>query len=499
MSKNSSVAFPLIPLDKESSTPMHRQLYENYRTAILGQQLRAGAQLPSTRELAKHLQVSRNTVMLAFEQLLAEGFLTGKVGSGTFVTNQLLENSNRSDLRPPLIQGPSANPSSSRIADLLMERSRRRYSEGLGAFRASLPALDLFPWPAWSRLITACSRRQTREQLAYSEPLGLTSFREAVASYVRSARNVRCEADQVLVVSGSQQALCLAASVLLNEGDTVWMEDPGYRGARSAFLLNRLNVQPVPVDAEGLNVQRGEALCPEARMAYVTPSHQYPLGVTMSLQRRLELLNWAVARNAWIVEDDYDSEYRYVSRPLSSLQGLSEHDRVIYIGTFSKVLYPSLRVGYMVVPTRLVSAFSAIREASDIYPPTLFQMVLTDFIAQGAFARHLRRMRSIYSERLQELLECVHRELSDRAHIEAADSGLHVVLFLSKDVDDVAVCKEAARQGVTVMPLSICYEGGPIRRGLILGFGGTNFAQIRSGTVALKRALDRVCTNGNST
>jgi GntR family transcriptional regulator/MocR family aminotransferase len=282
--------------------------------------------------------------------------------------------------------------------------------------------------------------------------------------------------------------------VLLNHGDEVWMEDPGYLGARNAFLLNGLTLQPVPVDTEGLIVEKGRTLFPNARMAYVTPSHQYPLGVTMSLQRRLELLDWATVNNSWIVEDDYDSEYRYASRPLSSLQGLSAEDRVIYVGTFSKVLFPSLRVGYMVVPPALVDKFSAVREASDIYPPTLFQMVLTEFMTQGGFARHIRRMRSIYAERLNQLVECVERKLAGQAKIGIAESGMHVVVYLLKEVDDVAVSEEAVRQGLAVMPLSSYCYGAPAHHGLILGFGGTDAAEIGRGIACLKGVLQSVAS-----
>jgi GntR family transcriptional regulator/MocR family aminotransferase len=486
--QTSPVFMPSLPLDKNLSVPMHRQLYANFRDAILGGQLRAGVKLPSTRELARYFEVSRNTVLNAFEQLLADGFLEGKVGSGTFVTNQAHPQTSRTHAGES--GGRAAErPLPSRLANLISTLPARHRSSGFGAFRVSIPALDLFPWPTWSRMVADSSRQVTREQMSYSDPLGLLPFREAVASYLRTARNVRCEAAQVIVVSGSQQALCLAAAVLLEPGDKVWMEDPCYLGARSAFLINGNPIQPVPVDAEGLQVEQGRKFCPDARMVYVTPSHQYSLGVTMSLKRRLELLDWAEASDAWIIEDDYDSEYRYVTRPLSSLQGLSRLDRVIYTGTFSKVLFPSLRVGYMVVPAGYVERFSMVREASDICPPTLFQLALTKFMQEGAFAKHVRRMRSIYAERLNALTECVERELVGRAHIEAADSGMHVVAYLHGETDDRAVSSEAARRGIETLPLSRYYYDAPARQGLILGFGCATREQIRDGVAGLKQVL----------
>ncbi len=469
MAKQSSAVFvPAIHVDRQADAPLHRQVYESYRQAILSGQLRHGAKLPSTRELARELGLSRNTVMTAFEQLLAEGYLDGKIGSGTYVSGQVPEALQR-PVRPPAV----ASPQLSLASDLLMHE-HSPYTRGFGAFGLNLPALDQFPWAVWSRLTSSCSRRQTKDQLSYSGPKGWKPFREAIAAHLRTARNVRCEAEQVIVVSGSQQALCLALQVLLNPGDRVWMEDPGYQGAREAFLLQGLRECTVPVDSEGIMVSEGQRLYPDARCAYVTPSHQYPLGVTLSLQRRLELLRWANRNQAWILEDDYDSEYRYVSRPLSSLQGLAEQDRVIYLGTFSKVLFPSLRIGYLVVPPGLADRFAVVRRALDCFPPVLYQMILTDFLREGHFARHLRKMRSVYASRVEELKASVDRELSGRAHIEAADSGMHAVLFVSPEIDDVRLSAEAARRGVTARALSPAYRGGQSRKGLVLGFGGAD-------------------------
>ncbi len=494
MAKHSSALFPSIaPLDQTAAVPLHKQLYERFRDAILNGRLSTGSRLPSTRELALHLGVSRNTVMTAFEQLLAEGFLTGKVGAGTFVTHNL---GAYSPSRPPVAEsGIEPADEGSTASGILTRASPELFLDSLGPFRASVPALDLFPWSLWSSLLSQCARKQTRAHLAYSGPLGLQPFREAIANYLRTARNVRCDAGQIIVVSGSQQALSLAAQVLLEKGDLVWLEEPCYTGARDAFLLHGLALGPVPVDDDGLNVELGRQSFPNARLAYVTPSHQYPLGVTMSLPRRLELLDWATENSAWIIEDDYDSEYRYASRPLSSLQGLAEQNRVIYVGTFSKVLFPSLRLGYLVVPAPLLDRFTAVRKALDVFPPPLFQMVLTEFINQGHFARHIRRMRATYSERRDELIACLEQELGDRARVGIADSGTYLLLYPHQDVDDFELCREAARRGIVATPLSRCYGNVPAPSGIILGFGGAHTAQIRPAVIALREAFNAIAGN----
>ncbi len=491
MAKHSSALIPsIVPLDHSSSVPLHKQLYERFRDAILNGQLRTGSRLPSTRELALHLGLSRNTIMTAFEQLLAEGFLTGKVGAGTYVTHSL---GSHSLAKPPVVESKiEPATAGSRVSGILTQEPPELFLDSLGPFRASVPALDLFPWPRWSSLLSQCARKQTRAHLAYSGPLGLEPFREAIANYLRTARNVRCDAGQIIVVSGSQQALSLAAQVLLEKGDLVWLEEPCYPGARDAFLLHGLALGPVAVDDEGLNVQLGRQLFPNARFAYVTPSHQYPLGVTMSLQRRLELLDWATENAAWIIEDDYDSEYRYASRPLSSLQGLAEQNRVIYVGSFSKVLFPSLRLGYMVVPAPLIDRFTAVRKALDVFPPPLFQMVLTEFINHGHFARHIRRMRATYSDRRDELVACLQREFGDRARAGIADSGTYLLLYFHQDVSDLEVCQEAARRGIVATPLSRCYRHAPGASGILLGFGGTHPEQIGPAVTVLREAFDAI-------
>src|SRR3984893_5869009 len=321
--------------------------------------------------------------------------------------------------------------------------------------------------------------------MAYGDAMGYLPFREAIAEYLGAVRGVRCEPSQILVTTGSQQALQISAQVLLDPKDRVWMEEPGYPGARQAFMTAGAQLIPVRVDHDGMNVpeiRRGRA----ARAVYVTPSHQYPMGMTMSATRRLLLLNWAVRSGAWVIEDDYDSEYRFGSRPIASLQGLDTDGRVIYVGTFSKVMFPALRLGYAVVPEDLIPAFSAARDAADIFSSTLYQAVLTDFIREGHFARHIRRMRMLYMDRRRALTKAIQIQMGDMLEVIGAEAGMHLVALLPRGTNDVAVSRKAAERGISAIPLSTCYLTPPTRGGLILGYGGANAHQIDDGISKLR-------------
>ncbi len=381
----------------------------------------------------------------------------------------------------------------SRETDFLLPNPTDSWLRGWGAFRLSEPAVDRFPHEVWSRLLSRHGRaaRRNPRSLQYGDPMGHRPFREAVAEYLRTARAVRCEADQVMAVGGSQQALSLAARVLLDPGSPVWVEEPGYRGARDVLRLRGARLVPVPVDEEGLNVAGGVERCRAAAAAYVTPSHQYPLGMVMSVSRRLELLDWARRSGSWIIEDDYDSEYRYESPPVASLQGLDRDARVVYIGSFSKVLFPALRLGYLVLPPDLVSRFAAVRDATDIFPPTFSQSVLADFIREGHFARHLRRTRTLYRERRSALVAAIRAQLGDLLDVRGDEAGMHLAASLSKRPDDLEVSLRAARQGLWTMPLSSCYVGQPSRRGFVLGFGGADVPEIQRGVRRLAALLGR--------
>jgi len=325
--------------------------------------------------------------------------------------------------------------------------------------------------------------------MAYGDPAGVASFRAAVAEHLRTARAVRCEAEQVLIVSGSQAALCICAAALLGRGDIVAMEEPGYPGAHSALATRGAVIAPVPIDHEGIRIDSLNALGSKVRAAYVTPSHQYPMGTAMTATRRLELVEWATRHSAWILEDDYDSEFRYVSRPLGALQGMDAHDRVIYIGTFSKVLFPSIRVGYIVVPPSLRDEFLAAREALDIFSPTLYQLALTDFIREGHFARHLRRMRALYLGRRAALLEGLAAHCADSLTIYNADAGLHISTLLQDGVDDRDVVRRMIARGLSGAALSTCYAVDACQAGLLLGFGGSDETVITDATRVLGEIL----------
>jgi GntR family transcriptional regulator / MocR family aminotransferase len=497
MAKHSTtVPYAFVNLDGANGTPLYRQLYDELRTAILAGQLRAGTRLPSTRELAAELRVSRNTVLNAFEQLLAEGYVEGQVGSGTYVSRALpdeLLHARAAQARrapQPVRKGRTLARRATPFAQESINLSRN--PKHTRPFRPGTPALDAFPNTLWARLLARRWRRPPPDLLGYTEAAGYLPLREAIASYLGAARAVRCEAAQVIVVAGSQQALDLVARLLLDEGDAVWLEEPGYLGARAAFKSAGARIVPLPLDDEGLDVKTGAQLAPEARLVYVTPSHQYPLGVTMALARRLALLEWANRAGAWVLEDDYDSEYRYSGRPLAALQGLDAEGRVIYLGTFSKVLFPALRLGYMVVPPDLIAPFTNARGLASRFSPTIEQAVLADFINEGHFARHIRRMRALYAERQAVLLAAARRELAGLLELRPDPAGIHLVGRLPAHVDDVAVSRAAAAHGVDVQPLSaFCLKRGP-HNGLVLGYAGYDEQQIRTGVRQLAVAIRSV-------
>jgi GntR family transcriptional regulator/MocR family aminotransferase len=478
---------PIVALDRRLAKPLHRQLYEGYREAVLDGRLRPGHRLPSTRMLAHELQISRIPVVTAFEQLVAEGYVESRVGAGSFVSAVLPD---QPPAHPGRKQAPTPRrPGPRRVPASPLAIASEPWLELRGPFRVGQPALDEFPAELWARLVARHARRLSRRQMMYGDPMGLPALRETLANHLRTVRSVACTADQIMIVSGSQQALALAGRALLAAGDAVWIEDPGYGGARDALHLAGARIVGVPVDDEGLDVAAGVARCPDARAAYVTPSHQYPLGMILSATRRLQLLDWARRRGAWLFEDDYDSEYRFDTQPLASLHGLDGDARVIYIGTFSKILFPALRVGYLVIPHDLVARFRRFRDAMDIFPAPLYQAVLAELIRDGHFARHLRRMRGIYAERRHALETALARELGPQARVVGDRAGMHLVVLLPPKSRDHEIATRAARLGISVSPLSSCYAGRPRQPGLILGYGATRLSEIPEAVRRLKSVL----------
>jgi GntR family transcriptional regulator / MocR family aminotransferase len=478
-----------VPLDRTVGTPIFRQISDGLRRAILDGRLRPGQRIPSSRGLAADLGVSRLPVLSAYEQLLHEGYLVGRTGSGTFVSQSIPDQLLRSPaVGRPALERPRQQPSPRKRA-VPNQPSPTNWSLPVVPFQVGLPALDLFPHSAWAKLIARQVRAETPEQLAYDDPAGLRSLRVAIAEHLRASRAVRCVADQVLIVPGSQAALRLAAATLLEPNDRVAVEEPGYFGAHRALRAAGAQLVPVPVDAEGLHVPTLQRRGTDIRAVYVTPSHQYPLGTTMSASRRFALLDWAARNEAWILEDDYDSEFRYVSRPVGALQGMDARDRVIYIGTFSKALFPAVRVGYVVVPPPLWSRFLQSRFAFDVFTPTLYQRALTEFLQQGHFARHLRRMRSAYLERRDALLRGLAQYCGDQVGVHNSDAGLHVTVLLRNGVDDEDLAVRLGRRGVAMLPLSTSYLGPTRRQGLLLGFGCAPPQQLLEATRVLGDVL----------
>jgi GntR family transcriptional regulator/MocR family aminotransferase len=481
---------PGLEIERRGPVPLHRQIYFAIRQAILNGALRPGVRLPATRGLARQLAVSRNTVMAAFEQLHAEGYVDGRVGAGSFVSHRL----------PALVPAARARtgPSSVRRAERPGPSSRGASLAGLGRgrtqarpFSPGVPELEQFPFDDWARLLARRWRRPRRAFLVGGDPAGYRPLCQAIADYLASARAVACRPEQVIVVSGTQQALDLAARVLIDPGDPVWIEEPGYPPTRVVLLAAGARPVPVPVDEEGLSVAEGRRLEPAARLIAVSPSHQFPLGVTMSLQRRLELLEFARAAGGFVLEDDYDSEYRYAGRPLAALQGLDQGGRVIYVGTMSKVMFPGLRIGYMVVPEQLIDAFLAVRALVDAHPSSIAQAALVDFIGEGHLAAHIRRMRALYAERQALLIGAVQARLGERLAVAPSAAGMHLVGRLPPGADDRAIAQAAADAGVEAPALSSYYHGAAAARGLLLGYAGVSEPAIGPAVARLALAIER--------
>ncbi|MGH7375238.1 MAG: PLP-dependent aminotransferase family protein [Candidatus Rokuibacteriota bacterium] len=480
----------LIRLDARDHGGLQRQICASIQRAILDGVVAPGTRLPSSRALADDLGVSRTTTLLAVQQLQAEGYLTGRRGSGTFVAQELPDDLvHRRATRPTR---SLKHPTLSRRGAALVAapQGAHRLDGPPRAFRIGTPGVDLFPVALWWRLASRRLRSITPTQLDYGEPAGFRALREAIADHVQTARGTRCEADQILIVAGAQQGLELISRALLDPGDRVWMEEPGYPGARSALLGAGARILPVPVDTEGLDVEMGARRAGDARLVYVTPSHQYPLGVPMSLPRRLALLQWASRARAWVVEDDYDSEFRYGARPVPCLHGLDVDGRVIYVGSFSKTLFPSLRLGFLIVPPDLQDGLVAARAVADQHPPVLDQAVLTDFIVEGHFARHLRRMRVAYRERLEALTVAAARVCGGALRVRPTRTGLHAIADLD-GADAVRVSREAAARGVEATPLSAyCVGRKKPANALVLGFAAVRPEAARRGMERLAAAIE---------
>ncbi len=487
---------PLNLQEPRAGTPLYRWFYEELRAAILAGRLRPGGRLPATRELAAEYGLSRPTLVAAFEQLRSEGYVEGRTGSGTYVSQTLPED---------LLQAPrtklTARPGRRSVPLSAYARRLRPLPPAeprtARAFRASQPALDMFPMDLWAQVAARRLRRASASLLAGGEALGYRPLREAVADYLNTSRGVQCTADQVLIISGVQEALDRTAHLLLNPGDPVWMEVPGYPGAASTFRAVGARICPVPVDSEGLDLERGQRRWPNPRLVYLTPAHQFPLGVTMSLPRRLSVLEWARRAGSFVFEDDYDSEYRYRGRPIPALEGLDRAGVVIFAGSFTDALFPALRLGYLVVPDDMVEIFAAAGSVSTHHPPLLDQAILCDFIREGHFARHVRRMRELYAERLSVLVEAASQRLRGMLEVPKVEAGLRTVGWLEQGISAERAARAAAGHGVEVVPLTRYAYGRCQRHGLVLGFAAVDGRELTRGVEQLAQALEE-CARGRA-
>lgn len=480
---------PLRP--REEGEEIWRWLYRALREAILEGRLRAGARLPSTRSLAQQYGISRGSVLAAFAHLEAEGYLTGETGSGSFVSHNL----------PDTLLQARTGPAAQLVGqppEMLSQRGQalRRLQRPLPAtrsigraFRLHEPALDLFPVETWARVAARVVRRMPRTLLGLGEAQGLPALRRAIASYLATARGVRCSPEQIVITQGAQQALHLCGQLLLDPDDVVWIEDPGYPGARAALAAAGARIVPVPVDAQGLCLPQGASAPP--RLIYTTPANQFPLGMPLALERRLALLEFARQHRAWIIDDDYDSEFRYEGKPMAALQGLDAHGCVLYLGTFGKMVFPSLRLGFLVLPEALVEPFAAARGILDRHPPLLNQAILAEFMLEGHFGPHLRRMREVYAARQQVLIEAARRELDGLVTVQPMAAGMRSLAWLPKGVQDADAAAAARDAGLELATISQFTLEHHHPDALLLGFAAVPEEELRRGVRTLATVLQR--------
>lgn len=462
-------------------------LYEELRNAILQGRLVPETRVPASRDFALQHGLSRGTVVIVFERLQSEGYLTSHGGSGTWV--------NRLAVKAGETRRGAASPAYVRRVAAAYKRPKAWVdivaSEGVRPFQMRDPAIAEFPTKLWGSIAGKRARNFSVWLRTQDDGRGYRPLREVIAHYLGVSRGVRCCPEQIVMVSGAQQALDLLARLLLKKDEPVWMEDPGYFGAEIAFSSVGARIVPVPVDEQGLNVEAGLSLCPHANGVYVTPAHQFPLGVTMSLERRMALLKWASRTGAFVIEDDYDSEYRFEGLPIPALQSLDRDSNVIFVGTFAKLLSPTLRMGYVVLPSSLVDLFLAFRYRTDFRNLSLDQVVLCDFIADGHLGRHLRRMRNLYSSRLAALLDGGDQYLRGLLKISDVRAGLYTLGFLENGMGSRQAEKAAAAHGIDVIALDRYVLERPDPKGVLMGFGTFDEREIRRGLLQLAVALDR--------
>ncbi len=465
----------------KDNLPRYRRLYRQLREAILNGQIIAGERLPSSRGLSEQLHVSRNTVKAALELLQAEGYIHTRHGAGTFVEENIPDSPLKKTIRNPCRDSQSTSVSEPKLSALAHQINRKSPFQQIEIDRPltpGRPALDHFPWHLWRRCCSQAAR-QTR-----SAPAGFLPLQQQLCNYLRQSRGLNCEPEQVHIFSGSQHALHCAFSLLLDPSDPVLVEDPGFPGIDGALQALGANAIPCPVDSSGIQIPDNSP----SRMAIVTPSRNYPLGHTLSLERRLHLLRWAEQVNGWIIEDDYDSEFRYQGAPLTALQGLDNHQRVIYSGTLSRIMFPGIRLGYLIVPPSLVELFQQARRYLDGGTSVVAQAALSEFMSRGYFASHLRRMRKLYQTRQQHLHQQMNKTFSRVFQHLPSDGGMHSI-YLSGDRADRPICTLAQQSGLGIQPLSPYYQGSHTLQGLIVGFAGFDTPVISDAVTKLSHLL----------
>ncbi|MCP3916750.1 MAG: PLP-dependent aminotransferase family protein [bacterium] len=477
---------PPLQIDPRGTEPLQRQLGRALRAAIHSGALAPGARLPSTRALAADLGLSRNTVLYAYEQLEAEGYLVPRRGAGTYVAATLAwreESGARADpVRPPRL--------AARVTRTAALAFQSELPANKGPFLIGLPDLESFPRRTWARLAARRLRSGDRTLVDHGDPRGRPELREAIAAYVRTSRGVRCTSDQVVVVNGSQHALALAGAVLIDPGDTVWVEEPGYRGARAAFLAAGARLAGIPLEPDGIDLAAGAARREAPRLIFVTPSNQFPTGVTLSMTKRLALLACAREHDAFLIEDDYDSEFRYVGAPVPALQGLDADGRVLYVGTFSKTLSPAVRVGYLVLPPQLVEPFAAMRAVGDPYTSSWTQAVLADFLLEGHYTRHVARMRRLYRTRRRFLEDALASDFADVLRVWPAGGGLHLVAGLARGMEATALSRALGEADVKATSIAAFHLDEPSRPALVLGYAGFGRERTAAALVRMRAVFD---------
>lgn len=485
------ILLTFINIHKKPGRTINSQLYEQLKNGIFEGMLRPGDRMPSSREMSKELAISRNIVLQVFEQLEREGFFEAKTGSGTFISRNVDKFSypKRQMARPAQKQERYMarpyglnNVFKGHVSDL----------EPIRPFQVSAPLLSEFPFPAWARISANVHKNMASLHLGYDDAQGYLPLRKALSDHLRISRSINCDPDNMVIVNSSRQALHLASEMLLNKGDQCWMENPGYPGATSAIRRFGGRVCPVPILHDGMDLDFAMRHYPKAKLAYVTPSHQFPMGNTMALNERIKLLNWAAAHQMWIVEDDYDSEFRYNSRPIPALQGMDTNGNVIYLGTLSKVLLPALRLGYMVFPSRAMARqFATGKSAIDGQSNIINQAIAAEFISQGHFSRHIRRMRLLYKKAQDDLVDLINSHLRNRLTPVPVEAGMHLLAWLPQAIDGAVIAREALKDGLIIHTVSQYCLTAAHRNGLILGFTGFTSAEMEEAILILKRVLKR--------